>query len=229
MGFAGALIVTILSGIAMGAVNGLFIAYLGVNSFIISLSTMITYQGIGLVIAKSGPIVIQDQVLRYLANFSVSAVPLTFFLFLLLGILCEFILKRTVFGRNLYPIGGGRAVAESVGINVKNHIFGAFLVSGGLSSIAGLVLMTRLFSASANNTLGAALTVIPMIIIGGTTFSGGRGGTIRTLFGAILMGLIINSMALFNIYVNIQQLIKGVILLSIVVSVKYNENKERKI
>lgn len=72
-------------------------------------------------------------------------------------------------------------------------------------------------------------SVLPMIVIGGTSISGGKGGMVRTLSGILLINLIFNIMSMFNIYVNIQNLIKGSILLIIVVADKYLENKDRKI
>ena len=68
-----------------------------------------------------------------------------------------------------------------------------------------------------------------MIVIGGTAISGGKGGMVKTLSGILLMNLIFNIMSMFNIYVNIQNLIKGAILLIIVVADKYIENKDKKI
>ncbi len=88
--------------------------------------------------------------------------------------------------------------------------------------------MTRTFSASGNLALDAPLSIIPMVIVGGTAFSGGKGSALRTLYGVILMSTIYNAMTMFSLYANIQQLIKGLILLLIIVSDKYMENRHQK-
>jgi ribose/xylose/arabinose/galactoside ABC-type transport system permease subunit len=102
-------------------------------------------------------------------------------------------------------------------------------VQGFCAALGGLVMMTRMFSASGNLAMDAPLSVIPMVIVGGTAFSGGKGGALNTLYGVLLMNIVYNAMSMFSIYANIQSLIKGVILLIIIVSDKYFENRNHKV
>ena len=86
-----------------------------------------------------------------------------------------------------------------------------------------------MFSASGNLALDGPLNVIPMVIVGGTAMSGGRGGAVCTLFGVLLMNIIYNGMTMFSIPATIQELVKGLILLIIIVSDKYMEHRHEKI
>ena len=116
-----------------------------------------------------------------------------------------------------------------MGLNVRTHLWSVYVIQGVCAAVGGLVMMTRTFSASGNLALDAPLSIIPMVIVGGTAFSGGRGGALRTLCGVILMSTIFNAMTMFSLYANIQQLIKGVILILIIVSDKYMENRNSKV
>ena len=98
-----------------------------------------------------------------------------------------------------------------------------------MAGVGGILLAIRMCSGSPSVGEDAMPSVLPMIVIGGTAISGGKGGMVKTLSGILLMNLIFNIMSMFNIYVNIQNLIKGAILLIIVVADKYIENKDKKI
>lgn len=90
-------------------------------------------------------------------------------------------------------------------------------------------MMTRMFSASGNLALDGPFNVIPMVIVGGTVFGGGKGGAIKTLWGVMLMNIIYNAMSMFSLQANMQTLVKGLILLIIIVLDKYMENRHEKI
>ena len=92
-----------------------------------------------------------------------------------------------------------------------------------------MVMMTRQFSASGNLGLNGPLNVIPMVIVGGTSMAGGKGGAIKTLWGVLLMNIIYNAMTMFSIPAPLQPFVKGLILLIVIVSDKYMENRHNKV
>ena len=129
----------------------------------------------------------------------------------------------------MYAVGGAGDVASAYGLNVEKYKFWALTFSSFMAGLGGIALVARMNSGSPSVGEDAMPSVLPMIVIGGTSISGGKGGMVRTLSGILLINLIFNIMSMFNIYVNIQNLIKGSILLIIVVADKYLENKDRKI
>ena len=229
VGFYAAVLIAILGGAVLGAITGTMVAWLHMDAFVSSLSAMITYKGIALYISKMKPVIVSDTVVIVIGETNFGPIPVTFFIFLAFVLMAHLVLSRTSFGRNLYAIGGNTKIAESVGINISIHHFAVFMINGVLASIGGIIMMTRLFSASGNLAIDLPLTVIPMVIIGGTAFSGGRGGAFKTLSGVVLMYTVFNVMSMFNIYVNIQQFIKGFIMLTIVVVDKYMDNRNSKV
>ena len=143
--------------------------------------------------------------------------------------MCYFIHRKTKYVRKLYVIGGNNNVADNLGLNVRNHIWSVFVIQGFCSALGGLCLMTRQFSASGNLAIDGIQIIIPMVIVGGTAFSGGKGDTIKTLSGAFLMQIIYNAMSMFNMGANMQKMLRGVILLAIIVVDKYIENRKQKV
>ncbi len=228
-GFLPAMLIALLAGCLLGTFTGFFVAFFRLSPFIVSMAMMTAYKGIALAITHSTPVSLMHPTLLAMSNMKIGPIPITFVFLLLFVFAAQFVLSKTQYGRKLFVIGGNINVADNLGLNVRGHLWSVFIIHGFCAALGGVVLMTRMFSASGNLALDAPLSIIPMVIVGGTAFSGGKGGTVKTLYGVILLNLIYNAMSMFNIYVNIQQLIKGVILLIIVVSDKYIQNRHQKV
>jgi len=228
-GFVVSLIAALITGCILGSITGFFVSFFRLSPFIVSMTMQIAYRGVALTITNSKPIQYEDPVITAMSRMHFLHIPVSFFIFVAVVIISQFILSRTKFGRNLYVIGGNIKVADSIGINVRNHLWAVFIIMGLMAALSGIMLMTRTFSASGNTAMDAPLAIIPMVIVGGTAFSGGKGGAQRTLYGVMLMSIAYNAMSMFGLYVNIQQLVRGLILLLIIVSDKYMENRHNKI
>lgn len=228
-GFVISLFAALIAGCVLGSITGFFVSFFRLSPFIVSMTMQMTYRGIALTITNSKPIQYQEPVITAMSKITFFHVPLVFFIFVAVVIVSQFVLNRTKFGRNLYVIGGNIKVADSIGINVRNHLWGVYIIQGFMAALSGIMLMTRTFSAFGNTAMDAPLAIIPMVIVGGTAFSGGKGGALRTLYGVMLMSIAYNAMSMFGLYVNIQQLVRGFILLLIIVSDKYMENRRNKI
>ena len=149
--------------------------------------------------------------------------------FLLLAVLTELFLRNTQFGRNLFLVGGNISVADNLGIKARNYIWSAYIFQGLFAAIGGVVMMTRQFSASGNLALQGPMEVIPMVIVGGTSMAGGRGGALKTVGGVVLLKIIYNAMTMFSIPAPLQPFVKGLILLVVIVSDKYMERRHEKV
>lgn len=228
-GFIPSMIVALLLGCACGMLTGFFVAFFRLSPFIVSMTMQLTYKGIALTITNSTPVSVADSTLLALSKIEFASVPLAFFVFVAVTLIAQFVLMRTNFGRNLYVIGGNISVADNLGLNVRNHLWAIYVIQGLCAAFGAIVMMTRTFSASGNLAMDAPLSIIPMVIVGGTVFSGGKGSAFNTLFGVILLSTIYNAMTMFSLYANIQQLIKGAILILIIASDKYMENRNTKV
>ena len=230
MNFLLALLAAIAVGCACGAVTGFFVATFRLSPFIVSMTMQLAYKGIALTITNQTPVSVPHPVLQAINNIKLFNIfPIVFFFFLLLAVLTELFLRNTQFGRNLFLVGGNISVADNLGIKARSYIWSAYIFQGLFAAIGGVVMMTRQFSASGNLALQGPMEVIPMVIVGGTSMAGGRGGALKTVGGVVLLKIIYNAMTMFSIPAPLQPFVKGLILLVVIVSDKYMERRHEKV
>ena len=230
MNFVLAAVTSIVLGCICGALTGFFVATFRLSPFIVSMTMQLAYKGVALTITKARPVSMAHPILLAINKIKLfGAIPVVVLLLVVLAILTEFILRRTQYGRNLFLVGGNINAADNLGLKSRNYIWSAYIAQGLFAAIGGIVMMTRQFSASGNLGLNGPLNVIPMVIVGGTSMAGGKGGAIKTLWGVLLMNIIYNAMTMFSIPAPLQPFVKGLILLIVIVSDKYMENRHSKV
>lgn len=125
----------------------------------------------------------------------------------------SFLTEKTVFGRQVYAIGGNREAARLSGINIRRRTLMIFVSMGFLSAVAGIVFTARLNAASAQAGTLVELDTIAATIIGGTSTLGGVGTVFGAIIGALLMASVNNGMSLMNLSSDVQMIVRGAILL----------------
>lgn len=230
MNFMLALVTALVLGCVCGAVTGFFVANFRLSPFIVSMTMQLVYKGIALTITNSTPVAMQHPVLKAIYNIKLfNVIPITFLVFIALALIAEFVLRRTQFGRNMFLVGGNISAADNLGLKSNRYIWSAYVIQGLFAAVAGVVMMTRQFSASGNLALQGPLNVIPMVIVGGTSMAGGKGGVIKTVWGVLLMNIIYNAMTMFSIPAALQPFVKGLILAVVIVTDKYMERRHEKV
>ena len=225
-----ALIVALLLGCACGAFTGFFVANFRLSPFIVTMTMQLIYRGIALAITSSTPVAMSHPTLRAIYEIKFfDIIPVSFVVFLVLALVAEFVLRRTQYGRNLYLVGGNINTADNLGMKSNLYIWSAYIIQGLFAGIAGVAMMTRTFSANGNIGAQSLLNVIPMVIVGGTSMAGGKGGVVKTVFGVILLSMVYNAMTFFSIPPMLQPFVKGLILCVVVVMDKYMERRHDKV
>lgn len=208
------IIVGISVGTAIGFINGLAISYADFPSFIMTLSSMITIRGLGLVITNGRPIFNLGEKFTNLASGFTFGIPnLVYFLIgvLTLGI---FILTKTVFGKRIFAIGGNEDAARFSGINTKKVKLQVYMISGFLAGLCGVLLASRITSGNPTVADGYELDAIAAAVIGGVSMSGGAGNLYGTLIGALIIGVIKNGLDILAVSPFYQKVIQGLIIAS---------------
>jgi ribose transport system permease protein len=208
----------LLAGTSIGALNGLLVVKGRINAFIVTLSTMIIFRGLGLGITNSTPIKGTIDAFQVIGQGSVLGISYRILILILGYIAVWYVLKFTKFGRNDYAIGGNPLSAKLAGINVNLYTFLYFVFSSFTAAIAGIVLSSSVNTASAVFGPGIELFVIVSAVLGGTSLFGGKGGVIGTIQGVLILGIVERAMVIFNIDTNYQSLFKGSIILAVVVA-----------
>ncbi len=136
----------------------------------------------------------------------------SFVAFLMIVTAADFLLRRTVIGRNLYATGGNREVARLVGINTDRYKIGAFVTVGALASVAGMFVMADLASSPTSIGSGWELLVIAGVVVGGVSLFGGSGTIAAGIVGVLLLQVVTSGLVVVGVNSNWQQIAIGAIM-----------------
>ncbi|MFT4616076.1 MAG: ribose transport system permease protein [Ilumatobacter sp.] len=205
-------------GAAAGAVNGIGVAHLGIQPFVMTLATMVALRGVALRITDGGPRIFgsESALLDIFGSGDVMGLPGPFVAFLVLAALGWFVLRYTAFGRYLFAIGGSTEAARLSGVPIRATLVGAYMVSGALAGVAGFMTAARLSVGDPSGGGLLELDAIAAVVIGGTSLAGGVGGMIGTVVGALLLAAVSNVLNLAGVSPFDQFIVKGAIIVAAV-------------
>ena len=201
------------AGLIMGLANGFLIAYGGLPPFIVTLGSMTALRGIAYLLPDGTTVINNDLNFAWIGNDYLGPIPWLVIVALLIVAITWFILRKTVLGVRIYAVGGNEQAARLTGINVGFILVFVYSISGFLSGLGGVMVASRLYSASGLLGNGYELDAIAAVILGGTSFVGGIGSVIGTLIGALIMAVLNNGLTLLNISFFWQLVIKGAVII----------------
>lgn len=207
-----ALVAALAAGSVAGGVNGALVARFRLAPFIVTLATLSSYRGL-VFVYSSTPITPEDPSFRTLLGGGyVGSVPVPVVVMAVAYVLVWLFLGRTLPGRAIVAIGGNAEAVRLAGIGVRRHLVLAYLISGLLAALAGVLLVSRLGIAQPNVGVGYELDAIAACVIGGAVLGGGGGSVAGTFGGVLILGLIDNLLNLYNVQTFYQQILKGGII-----------------
>ncbi len=207
----------VLAGVAIGAFNGFVVTKSKVPPFIVTLGTMTIGRGLALILSKGRPISNLSNEFNFIGGGNIAGIPFPIIILIVAFVICSVLLNKTVLGRYMYAVGGNEPAARASGIKVNNVKMWVYTICGLLSAMGGILLTSRITTGQPNAGTGFELDAIAAAIIGGTSTSGGTGTITGTLIGALLIGVISNSLDLLNVTSYYQQVVMGVIIIGAVV------------
>jgi ribose transport system permease protein len=212
-----AIVVALVTGLLSGLVNGTLVATVGVQPIVATLALFVGGRGLALVIADGQLKGISDPSYLVLGTGDVAGVPVIVLAAAVVALLVTFVVRKTIFGRQLVAIGGNRRASELSGLPVKRVLLGTYLISGLLASVAGILASSRL-QASDPSTIGLLMELyaITAVVVGGTPLSGGRVRVLGTIAGALLMQLIDATLVKHNISDSWSQITQAIIIVAAV-------------
>lgn len=214
------------SGLFLGAVNGFLITRLNLQPFIATLAMLISGRGIVYIYTEGSNIVVRDPPAWFTFIGSGYIGPIPFPVVLAVAIFAAMIvvMRETRFGRHVYAIGSNEEACKLYGIDVAATTLRIYMLSGFLSALAGIILVSRLTVAEPNAGHLMELDAISATLIGGTTFTGGIGGLGGTVIGVLILAILGNILNLVGISPFIQMFLQGVI---IVIAVLMSEMRQK--
>lgn len=204
----------LVSGSAMGILNGLLIGYMGINAFIATIATLAIYRGATLMITGGRTVSVTDPVFNFLGQGQVLRIPVIIPVLAVLYVFFHFVLRRTVFGRSVYAIGGNPRAARVSGIRVRFMTLAVYTLSGALAGLCSIYVIGRLSSLQPWAGQGAEFETIVAIVLGGINIAGGEGDLLESLAGVAIIALILNALNLIPaIDPFYQYVVKGAIII----------------
>ena len=201
-------------GAAIGLVNGLAITRLAMPPFMVTLTTMIFFSGLAVWSTASQNIYNLPASFVDITYQSVVGIPVPLFVALLVVVSVSFLLNRTLLGQWLYATGMNPKAAFISGVDTRRTILLAYVISGVCGATAAILYMARLETGSPVLGQHILLDVIGAVVIGGTSLFGGKGKVKWTVYGALFIILLDNSLNLVGLSYFLIMLVKGVIILT---------------
>ena len=201
-------------GLIIGAINAFFVAVVGINSFIATLGMLFALRGLAYILSDEAPVRLTNTDAGIAFGLPLLG-PITprVLIFVLAFIALQIFVSRVRSGREFFAVGGNRQAAYDAGIPVKRRILTGFMISGFVSSLAGVINTLERTSADPRAGLTVLLASFAAAIIGGNYLKGGRGSIVGTLIGATALGILQVALTLSGVQVPVQQIFIGFILL----------------
>jgi ribose transport system permease protein len=153
---------------------------------------------------------------------SYFGIPFPVYIFLLITIIFAIMLNKMRLGRYLFAIGSNEEAAKLAGLRVKWIRTSAYIFSGLLAALAGIIHAAQLYQGNPNDGVGFELDAIAAVVIGGTSLSGGKGTILGTFFGVLIIGVLSNILGLHGVQKDFQLMLKGAIIVSAVIIQEHN-------
>lgn len=216
------------TGILIGAVSGFFISKIELQPFIVTLAMMTIFRGMTMVVSQGNPVSQLGETFSFIGVKYLGPIPINVLIMISLYAIAYYVLEHTCFGRYVYAVGGNKEAARLSGINTTKIIMGIYMICAATASIAGMILASRVNSATPTAGIGSEMDAIAAAVIGGVSLTGGKGKIAGALIGAFIIGVLNNGLVLLNIDVYWTQVVKGIIILLAVVADMLSKRKTAK-
>ena len=208
----------ILASAGIGLAMGLCVTRIGLHHFIVSLAFMVIVRGACLLFTGGRPLGLftLPPEFKFIGQGSVGPIPFVIILFVIFVLVFDFLLRRSTAFRKVFYTGSNVKAAAYSGIRTQRVILATTVLCSTLAGFAGIIYMARFGSAQPTFGVGMELNVIAAAVIGGASLSGGQGTIFGAILGAVLLSVVSSSLALLNVSVYWQDIIRGSILLAAV-------------
>jgi ribose transport system permease protein len=214
LNLAVAIFLTLLFGVVVGGViNGLAIGKLGLSFLVVTLGSSTLFIGLTQFWSGTKTSAIENQNLQILAYDSLFFIPNQVVVMILVYLILLYVQKFTLFGRDIYAIGGNIEAAKLSGINTSRILVLVYALAAGFAALAGVIQDARIGAASPQVGQNLIFTATAAVLLGGTSFSGGVGGVSGTVVGVLFLGVLQNGLSVAGVADYWQLIVTGLILI----------------
>jgi ribose/xylose/arabinose/galactoside ABC-type transport system permease subunit len=220
--------IMLLVGIGFGALNGFAVAVLKMPAFITTMAVLQISRGMAHFILGGTTVFGLPEIHAVFGQGYMAGLPVSVWLLIGCTVIVAVVLKFTRFGRELYAMGGNPKAAWTAGINVVKNRISIYMISGLMSSVAALIITSRIMCAQVTIGDGSELDAIASAVIGGVSMSGGEGNVVGAVLGAIVIVMINNGLNLLAVSPYLQTAIKGIVIFVAIAADVLRRRKELK-
>ncbi|MBA7706003.1 D-allose transport system permease protein AlsC [subsurface metagenome] len=214
---AAGIVIMVLVGIGVGAVNGFSVSRLRMSPLIVTIAIWQITKGAAYQLTHRGQLIMKlPDSLAFFGQGNIGGVPVPIIIFILAIVIGNFVLNYTTFGRFIYAVGGNEASAWLSGIKVQNIRLWVYVVSGFCVGLAAIIALSRVMCGSTSVVIGLELDSIAAVIIGGVSLFGGKGSMIGVLIGVLILAVMDNAMNIMELVPHHQMMIKGAVIIAAV-------------
>jgi len=218
----GAVLAGLIVGSFLGFFNGLMITLLRIPPFVATLAMLTIARGLTQLWTGGAAITGLGKTFGYIGTDRFLGVPVRVWTCAAIVAIAVVVLKKTRFGRYVYAVGGNERAAKLSGLHVNRIKLLVYTIAGALSAVGGLIVTSKLDSATPIAGNGYELDSIAAVVIGGTSLSGGKGSVLGTVLGALIIGVLNSGLIILRVPPFWQKVIKGLVILLAVAIDKLN-------
>ncbi|MFC0272824.1 ABC transporter permease [Metabacillus herbersteinensis] len=228
------ILVGVIVGLLCGSVNGFIVSKIGVSPILVTLGTMVLFEGIILSITKGNSVSGFSEAYSLIGNgYYLGVVPLSIIIFIFFAILTGVLLTKTNWGRSVYMVGSNPIASLFSGVNNSRVLMKVYLYSALLAIIASIIMTSRYNSAKVDLGSSYLLQSVAAAVLGGTEIQGGYGKVIGTVYAVIIFQILSNGLNLLGVPRSIVGVMMGVILIFVLVlnflKGKLDEKKQKRL
>lgn len=220
------ILIPLVMGLAIGAFNGLLVAKLKFDYWVVAFSSMSIFAGLALVLTDGVTIPVKNDFLDWIGNGKFFGLYVIIWITVALVALMVLVQKKTSFGYNVYSIGGSENVANVSGIKVTKTRIWVYALAGLFAAIAGVAIACMTNSGSPSVGVDYSFNAMAAVVIGGTSMAGGKGGLLGTVFGTLLLRVLASGLSLMGIPATWQKALIGVVIVTMIVVDVANEHRK---
>ena len=220
------ILIPLVMGLAIGVFNGVLVAKLKFDYWVVAFASMSIFAGLALVLTNGVTIPVKNEVLDWIGNGKILGLYVIIWITILLVGLMVLVQKKTRFGYNVYSIGGSENVANVSGIKVVKTRIWVYALAGLFAAVAGVAIACMTNSGSPSVGVDYSFNAMAAVVIGGTSMAGGKGGILGTVFGTVLLRVLASGLSLMGIPATWQKALIGVVIVTMIVVDVANEHRK---
>jgi simple sugar transport system permease protein len=209
------LLITIAVAVVCGAINGFFVAYIGVLPILVTLGTQTVFDGISLNITRGSGVSGFPKLFQQIGAGTLGEIPYTILIYIVVIVVAYLMIERSRWGISIYMVGGNEKATRFSGINTRKTVMGVYIFSAVAAGLAGILMTSRYNSAKADYGSSYTMQAVAATVLGGTSINGGSGHVLGTVIAVAIIQVISSGFNILKINRNFTDIATGLILVGV--------------